>query len=130
MTGAIIVALLACAALAFVAQPMRRGPRIDEETPNDAIEEAGARKRSALVAILDMEEEKALGKLSHGDFTVLRSQYEAEAVAALKELDAVKREDKDGELEAEIARLKEAMVCSNCGAITPEGARCSACGAL
>ena len=129
MTGAIIVALLACAALAFVAQPVRRGPRTDEVTLTDAIEDVGARKRSALVAILDMEEEKALGKLSDGDFTVLRSQYEAEAVAALKELDAVRRDAKDGELEAEIARLKEAMVCSTCGAITPEGARCSACGA-
>lgn len=129
MIGAIIVAFLACAALAFVAQPLRRGPRRDEVTQNEAIERVGARKHSALVAILDMEEEKAVGKLSDGDFRALRSQYEAEAVAALKELDAVRRDDVDGELEAEILRIKESMICGTCGAITPEGARCSACGA-
>lgn len=127
MMAAIFVALVACAALAFVVSPLRKGPRSDDVTTSEVIEEAGARKRSALMAILDMEEEKAVGKLSDVDFQVLRSQYEAEAVAALKELDAVRTEDQDAEIEAEIARLKDAMVCANCGAIMPEGARCSAC---
>lgn len=128
MIAAILVALLACAALAFVVSPLRKGPRSDKVTTDEVFEEAGAKKRAALVAILDMEEEKAVGKLSDVDFKVLRSQYEAEAVAALKELDAVRSENNDAEIEAEIARLKESMVCANCGAITPEGARCSACG--
>lgn len=129
MIGAIIVAMLVFAALAFVAQPLRRGPRSDEATLSDAIEEAGARKRSALIAILDMEEERALGKLSETDFRVLRAQYEAEAVAALKELDAAQRDTGDAELEKEIARIKETLVCPSCGALTPEGSRCTACGA-
>ncbi len=129
MIEAIVVGLLVLAAAAFVSQPMRRGPRRDDVTASQAVEEAGERKRSALRAILDMEEEKAVGKLSDGDFKVLRSQYEAEAVAALKELDAVRVENSDAELEDEILRIKESMVCGSCGAIKPEGSRCPACGA-
>jgi rubrerythrin len=126
---AIVVGLLVIAAIAFVTQPMKEGPLRDDVTTSQAVEEAGERKRAALVAILDMEEEKAVGKLSDGDFKVLRSQYEAEAIAALKELDAVRIENSDAELEEEILRIKESMVCGSCGAIKPEGSRCPACDA-
>lgn len=130
MIGVIIVGLLACAALAYVAQPMRSGPKSDLPEPSLLVQEAGDKKRSALVAIVDMEEERAAGKLSQEDFVALRAQYENEALLALRQLDALQSDaTNDDALEAEIARVRADLTCPSCGALRDPGSECSSCAA-
>lgn len=129
--GVVVVALLACAALAYVAQPLLSGPR--RATDDDlelAANEARERKRSALMAIVDIEEEMQIGKLSTQDFDALRSQYEAQALEALRELDgiAVAGDTRDDDLEAEIARMRQELTCPGCGAPKGRTPTCSHCG--
>ena len=155
MIGAIVVAALACAALAFVAAPLRaRDDVVGDESPEKA--ELLDRKRAALTAILDMEDERDAGKLSPGDFAALRSEYEADAADALMGLDALRESSATGddELEAEIAairaRLQEnrgsprrdakasgapqgrgraSKPCPSCGSPRAPGRACEQCGA-
>lgn len=129
MIAALIVGLLACAALAFVAQPIVAGPRREPDDVSQALQEADERKRAALLAILDIEEERDVGKLSTADFELLRTQYERQALAALHELDALAAEEEGSdELENEIARMRAEITCSDCGAIRTTTV-CSNCGA-
>lgn len=128
MIGALVVALIAGGALAWVIQPLgSKRRRTLEETPL-LVEEAEARKRAALEAIVDMEGERAAGKLAADDFAILRSQYEVEAIRALKELDALSRADaaNDDSIEEEIARLKARLTCPRCGA-WKTGETCDRC---
>lgn len=125
----VVVALLACAALAYVALPLgqRRGRR--EETPF-AEGELDARKTSALSAIVDLENERLVGKLSDEDFDVLRAQYEAEALRALTELDALRASTDapdDASLEAEIAEMRRRLACPRCGRLRTTDGTCSQC---
>jgi hypothetical protein len=124
-----IVALLALAALAYVAAPLRRGPRRAFPHRSGEVARIGERKAAALTAILDLEEERDVGKLSEQDFRLLRDQYEKEALAALRELDALQSSELGDEaLEAEIAAARARMVCPSCGRPNPSGGRCPRCG--
>jgi hypothetical protein len=123
-----IVVLLALVAIAYVAAPLRRGPR--RAFPHAPGEDArlGERKTAALTAIIDLEEERDVGKLSDRDFEVLRDQYEREALEALRELDALQTSELgDEELEAEIAAARARMVCPSCGRPNPTGELCARC---
>lgn len=119
--AAVIVAVLVLAALALVAQPLVGGARreTDEEELRLAVDEAESKKRSALLAIVDIEEERDIGKLSDADFDALRTQYEAQALSALRELDTLSLGEaaREDELEAEIAEMRREMTCPNCGAL-------------
>lgn len=130
MTSTLVVAALAVGALAYVALPLRGGPRRETLGPPTSAEQAGSRKRAALVAIIDLEEERDVGKLSSRDFDELRGEYEAEAVAALRELDALADSTWDDErLELEIAKVREQLKCPTCGAPRTPGGACATCGA-
>jgi hypothetical protein len=125
----VVVAFLACAALAYVALPLgqRRGRK--EEAPS-AEGELDAQKTTALAAIVDLENERLVGKLSEEDFEILRAQYEAEALRALTELDALRaREDgpDDASLEAEIAEMRRRLACPRCGRVRTADGTCSQC---
>ena len=127
----VLVALLACAALAYVALPLGRRRRAEKEPSAEG--ELDARKTTALSAIVDLENERLVGKLSEEDFDVLRAQYEAEALQALTELDAVRAASggdagtDDSSLEAEIAEMRRRLACPRCGSLrTPEGT-CAQC---
>lgn len=129
MIAVIVVALLACAALAYVALPLgaRRGRK--EEVPS-AEGELDARKTTALSAIVDLENERLVGKLSDEDFDVLRAQYEAEALRALTELDALRARTESGEdasLEAEIAEMRRRLACPRCGRLRTTDGTCAQC---
>jgi hypothetical protein len=129
MTEVVVIALLAFAAGVYVARPLLAGPRREPEDVSRLIEEAEERKHVALTAILDVEEEHEVGKLAAADFEVLRTQYEADALAALRELDAlVAQGEATDELEAEIARMRAGLTCPDCGAIRTSTV-CSSCGA-
>ncbi|MGH2776833.1 MAG: hypothetical protein ACRDJT_15590 [Actinomycetota bacterium] len=129
MIQALLIATLALAVLAWVAVPLRRGPKVDEPLPSMQLEEAEARKRAALVAIVDIETERATGKLSEGDFVALRADYETQALVALREADALRDSTyDDDELEQEIAAIRERLRCPDCGAARRQGEPCDQCG--
>lgn len=132
MIEAAIVALIAVAALVYVTAPLRR-PRRDAPSAAAArVEEAAGRRRAAFGGLVDIEGERAMGKLSLGDFEALRAEYEAEALAALRELDelgAPAGTSDDDDLEAEIAALRSRLSCPDCGAIKTPGEPCEKCGA-
>jgi len=125
MVAAVVVALLAIAALAYVGAPLRRARPSAEPS---GITEEEARKRVALLALMELEEERAVGKLSEEDFLSLRAEYEAEAIAALKQLDIAVLAP-DDPLEAEIAAYRLRLQCSACGALRPVEGTCPRCGA-
>jgi hypothetical protein len=130
--GELVVALLCAAAVAYVAGPLRgRAPTgsLDGAGPERELE---ARKRSALAAILDLEGERALGKLSAEDFGALVATYEAEAVDALRRLDELRAAAGDG-IEEEVAAARARLRCPSCGAPREGSGRgaptCPRCGA-
>lgn len=130
MIETLVIAALGVAALAWTISPLRSGPRSDAARTSVLVEEADERKRSALIAIIEIEEEHGVGKLSDDDHDELRVQYENQLLAALRELDELgaERQSEDLKLEAEIARIRAEMVCPACGAIRPAGGSCPRCG--
>ncbi|MEO8323828.1 MAG: hypothetical protein ABI571_06795 [Actinomycetota bacterium] len=130
MIEAAIVSLAALATLAYVLNPLRSGPRRDIPLTSMRAEDAEEKKRAALTALLDIEEERSIGKMSNADFDALRAEYEAEALEALIELDELDAvPDVDQDLEAEISALKTKMTCPSCGAMRKAGKACDECGA-
>lgn len=131
MTDILIIGALAVAALAFVAAPLRRPERTTEIDPITELEE---KKNLALTAILDLESERDVGKLSDADFAELRSIYESDALDALHQLDsAAQGATTPDRLETEIARVRERLSgarCANCNAPLRSGTSvCTRCGA-
>ena len=127
MIGSIIVAALVLAALVYVIRPLARATRIPDSTPTE-LDAANARKQTALSAIVELEEERELGKLGEADFESLRAQYEAEALEALKDLDAVEQvTEPQDPLEAEIAAVRKQLQCPNCGSLRTSGGKCPVC---
>ena len=152
MIPVLVVVIVALTVLAWVALPLRRGPRSDAPLPSLELEEAEADKRSALVAIVDIENEHAVGKLSRPDLDALKAEYEARALEALRRAEALREEQPlsasggqadqrssrrsrqeewldDDELELEIAAIRERLRCPSCGAARAPGAPCDRCGA-
>lgn len=128
MTYAFIVAALAVAALVYVALPGRADTLYPD--PAGEIEEE---KLAALTAILDLEADRDVGKLSEVDLSELRLSYEKQAIDALHRLDHIDSDDTSDALEREIAIVRERMIstsCPNCGAKRPPGGTsCARCGA-
>ena len=123
-----IMGVAALAILLWVVTPMLRGARAARRSP--APPAAADRKAIALTAIVDLEEERALGKLAAPDFDTLRANYEAEALAALRELTfAATPQPSDDELEAEIAEIRAALACPRCGRPLGTARACSQCDA-
>jgi len=129
MIEALVIALLAGTALAWVAQPLKAGPRHDRVEDQVLIEEVAAKKDSALMAIVDLEEERDAGKLSPADFAALAERYEAEAIDAFHALDALRADGDADDLETEIAQMRAALTCPGCGALRDPGTVCAGCGA-
>lgn len=129
MIGVVVVALLACAALVYVALPLRRADEAPVERP-DALEQAREKKTAALTAIIDLEEEAQVGKLTQAELEALRPEYEREALAALEQVDALSaaREPDADPLEAEIEAMRQRLACPSCGAVREPGTVCSRCG--
>ena len=125
----LLVLFLITVSAAYISMPLLRGARNETDSVAIRLEEAGTRKQAALGALVDIENERLIGKLSPTDFDLLRDEYEAEALAALKELDAIEQGDAiDDELEAEIAAIRARMECPECGGLRVPGEACSKCG--
>jgi rubrerythrin len=119
------VSLFVLGGVLYVVAPLRR-PAISDARSDGLVGEALARKKSALDALIEIEEERAIGKLSTEDYAALRNEYEFEAVRALRELDNLG--GSDAALEAEIAEMRERLTCPNCGALRSQGEPCPRCG--
>lgn len=79
------------------------------------------RKGIALIALKELDFDRATGKLSDGDFEFLRERYTSEAVAAIQ----AEAADKVDPVEAMIASRAQAMR----DGVSPEaGLRCPRCG--
>lgn len=131
MTEVIVVLLASIAAALYVARPLLRGPRLELDVRSSRTE-AEERRDSALAGLDDLEFDREAGKLSDADFEHLRSTYEAEAAAALHDLDELAPApdaDAPDPVEAEIAAVRRALRCPNCGAPRARGKRCARCGA-
>ena len=130
MIDVLVVALLVAIAVVLVIRPLRRGSRVAPDSPeSEQAADAEARKDSALEAIVDLEGDRTMGKLSEPDFEALRADYESQALAALRELDALgELSARDRELEAEIAQVRARLRCPSCGGARVGSERCSRCG--
>lgn len=130
MTSWVIVLILASAALAYVLKARGGGAERAPDDGSSLADELLARKRAALVAIVDLEEEHAVGKLGATDLQSLRTAYEGEALDALRELGALRDSTFDEEeLEMEIAAIREQLKCPNCGSVRSPGQKCERCNA-
>ena len=130
MIGVIVVAALAAVAVAYVIAPLRRPDAFELRSGPSVEEEARERKGSALTAILDLEEEARVGKLTERELVKLREEYEREALLALDQLDRMgARPSEDDPLESEIAAMKKRLACPSCGAVRTAGGACSRCDA-
>jgi rubrerythrin len=76
--------------------------------------------------LLDIEDERALGKLSQDDYEALRNQYERQALRAADELDSIEVVH-DDTLEAEIEAMRERLQCFQCGSVLVPGEPCTRC---
>lgn len=129
MLELLIGVLLAVAALALVLEPLfRRGsgePVLEGGTAGEEDPlEAESPKLKALVALREIEFDKATGKLSEEDYLRLKAKYEREALAAIaaeEKASAVK--------EPVLASRRGSVECPTCGP-RPEAAPvfCSNCG--
>ena len=158
ITGAIV----ATVALGAVLEPLLRDQRalrrvavtpIDDEEDALDLEETGSAKIRALLALREIEFDRATGKLSDADYTLLKQKYSQSALEAIKqeranENPASSSEQEPDDAEALITKAKAqrqsscptcqsglepgSMFCSNCGrSLTVADAlpRCWVCGA-
>ena len=135
MIAALIVGtLLAVGALAFVLYPLFFGsrPQLTRATqPRDVRE-----RDSAIVALREIEFDRATGKLSEVDYAQLKARYTQEAVLAMRRDGWVHSAERpsDAEIEATVLAYRarrelESGACPTCGP-RPEAdaVYCSGCG--
>ncbi|HVX40406.1 MAG TPA: zinc ribbon domain-containing protein [Gemmatimonadaceae bacterium] len=133
--GALIIGtLLAVGALAFVLYPIFFG--VSRTVVCDAGATVRNERESAVVALREIEFDRATGKLSDADYAELKARYTKEAIAAMREArdgSAAAAAPSDDEIEAAVqayrSRTKGAAVCVSCGP-RPEADAvfCSSCG--
>lgn len=121
-----IAVVLSLIVIAYIGYPFyqARQKKISFEL-NHRAEELETRKSEIYAAIKDIEFDYQMGKLSEEDYRELRNQYRSQAVALLKEIDAVS--DIRPQQSSRGTRVK---FCSQCG--TPVGKDdqfCADCGA-
>ena len=146
ITALVIGTLLAVGALAFVLYPIFFGV---QRPVTAAVSAPPAEGDSAVVALREVEFDRATGKLSEGDYAELKARYTRDAIAAMRrEREAggggappAAEPPSDDEVEALVRSYREmracptcgprpesdAVYCSNCGRYLRD--RCAGCGA-
>jgi hypothetical protein len=140
MLALVLGTLLAVGALAYVLLPLFVGATIvPPRRGASAREGAASMEKEAVVALREIEFDRATGKLSDGDYDELKSRYTERALAAMR---VVASGAPDDPVEAAVlayrARLRscarcgprpepDAAYCSNCGHYLP--GECGSCGA-
>ncbi len=152
--------LVALAALALVFEPLATtrevapvagGGSADDDLDLEDLTESDSPKVRALLALREIEFDRATGKLAEEDYVRLKTKYESDAIAAIRaEEQAAKEEARPASDRAEevIRRAKQqgrrtcpscgprpesnAVYCSSCGrslVAATSAARCPVCGA-
>lgn len=122
----IVGTVLAVGALAFVLYPLFFPSR--EVAPSRSAAPA-ASEDSAIVALREIEFDKATGKLSESDYAELKSTYAARALAEMRRTDTQEPEAVDP-IEARVRAYRRAhKECPTCGLRPePDAIYCSSCG--
>ena len=115
-------------------------------SPDEDLAELSVRRDTAYAALKELDLDREMGKLSPGDYQVLRDEYRAQAVAILQELDdrqaearvqdteerTLEREieqEVDREIAARRRRRRVPARCPGCGAASEPADRfCRRCG--
>ncbi|MBI3793736.1 MAG: zinc ribbon domain-containing protein [Nitrospinae bacterium] len=96
--------LLVLVVMTAIGYPLFVQPKAVEVTEDgDEYHRLVSAKESAFVALRDLEFDFKTGKLDEEDYDQLKSRYESEAVAVLKEIDANQKPT-------------DAIFCTSCGA--------------
>ncbi len=90
MVALFVGVLVALAAVALVLDPLIRPEAIRPEPPmrEDVDDPVQQRKELALAALKEIEFDRATGKLDDADYERMKAKYTAEALEALREVDA------------------------------------------
>jgi hypothetical protein len=129
---------VAVAALALVLEPLVRRPTLGPGVAYDdadalPMEESESPKVQALLALKEIEFDRATGKLSDEDYTELKARYGRDALAAIdaerQQVSLVAEAEDPAEALIQAARSK-LTICPRCGPRPETGAAfCSECGA-
>lgn len=133
MIAALVIGtLLAVGALAFVLYPILFG---ESRAPSRATAPRQLSDQdTAVVALREIEFDRATGKLSDADYMELKTRYTREAIAAMRRDPSaplpVGSRPSDDELEAVVRAYRDNQVrCPDCGPRPePDAAFCSNCG--
>jgi hypothetical protein len=127
----VIGTLLAVGALAFVLYPIFFGAT--SPTPMIPPASRSGEGDGAVVALRELEFDRATGKLSESDYAELKARYTREAIAAMRRgqtsVAEAPESAADDEAEALVRAYRESRVCPACGP-RPEAdaVYCSNCG--
>jgi hypothetical protein len=142
MLPLIVGTLLAVVAVAYVLYPLLFGSAPVSRRPIGLPLVAPAPDEDAIVALREIEFDRATGKLSDTDYAELKARYTARALATMRArgaggVDASPEDLVEATVLAYRARLKscaqcgprpepDAVYCSNCGSYLDE--KCAGCG--
>lgn len=121
--------VLAVGALAFVLYPLFFAVRPRVSRPPTA--SARAADDSAIVALREIEFDKATGKLSESDYTELKRTYSERALQEMRRAGSRVAEATSDPIEARVRAFRAHRECDTCG-VRPEADAiyCSNCGAF
>ena len=95
MTAYLVIVAIAGVAAAFVLAPLFRADAAEAERVAHALsaeQELTARHAMAVVALRDLEEDRATGKIGDADYAEMKSKLTADALETMKGLDALSGE--------------------------------------
>lgn len=132
-------AAVAAAALALILQPLTRPAAravtggLEPDDPFAPLDESESPKVKALLALKEIDFDRATGKLSDTDYEQLRARYAAQAVAAIQSEDAAAAETPVSVEDAAEALIRSVRArgraCPDCGPRPEADASfCSECG--
>jgi len=134
MLALVIGTLLAVGALAYVLYPLLVGPVPVRRVATVPKRDAKVAEQEAVVALREIEFDRATGKLSDADYDELKARYTARALEAMRAADLARGAAgpavTDDAIEAAVSAYRERMrSCPSCGTRPePDAVYCSNCG--
>lgn len=126
-------AIVAAVAVALVLEPLtRRRTAFSQPNPLDdepiELEESTSPKVQALLALREIEFDRATGKLSDEDYSALKQKYSALVLSAMQ-IEGGQSDHDEAELAIQRAREHRPTVCKACDRdVEPGAVFCSVCG--